>query len=147
VVAYRHTQFAWVLAGILVPGVLAAIGVVVFLPEGAMRAPWWTPWLLVAVLAVGLLLFGIGAFRRTVPLGDIRSCDRVRTRLRWGWGIRWTPAGWLYNVAGREAVRLELERERPLIVGSDDADALKAAIDARVAACAGRSPAAGGNRE
>jgi hypothetical protein len=161
--AYRHTQFAWVLAGVLVPGVLAAIGLMVFLPEGAMRAPWWTPWLLVAVLAVGLLLFGwltvevderrvhlrfgIGAFRRTVPLGDIRSCDRVRTRLHWGWGIRWTPAGWLYNVAGREAVRLELVRERPLIIGSDDADALKAAIDARIAAQAGRQPAAGGNRE
>ena len=161
--AYRHTQFAWVLAGFLVLGLLAAFGLVVFLPEGAMRAPWWTPWLLVAVLAVGLLLFGwltvevderqvhlrfgIGAFRRTVPIGEIRSCDRVRTRLRWGWGIRWTPAGWLYNVAGRDAVRLELVRERPLIIGSDDADALKAAIDAKIAAYAERPPAAGGNGE
>lgn len=161
--AYRHTQFAWVLAGVLVPGVFAAIGLMVFLPEGAMRAPWWTPWLLVAVLAFGLLLFGwltvevddrrvhlrfgIGAFRRTVRLGDIRGCDRVRTRLHWGWGIRWTPAGWLYNVAGREAVRLELVRERPLIIGSNDADALKAAIDAQIAARAGQPPAADGNRE
>jgi hypothetical protein len=161
--AYRHTQFAWVLAGVLVPGVFAAIGLMVFLPEGAMRAPWWTPWLLVAVLAFGLLLFGwltvevderrvhlcfgVGAFRRTVPVGDIRGCDRVRTRLHWGWGIRWTPAGWLYNVAGREAVRLELVRERPLIIGSNDADALKAAIDAQIAARAGQPPAADGNRE
>jgi len=163
VTAYRHTQFAWVLAGVLGLGLLAAIGLPVFLPEGAMRAPWWTPWLLVAVLAAGLLLFGwltvevdgrevrlrfgVGAFRRTVRVEDVRGCDRVQTRMRWGWGIRWTPAGWLYNVAGREAVRLDLLRERPVIIGSDDADALKAAIDAQIAAHAGRPSAAGGNRE
>jgi hypothetical protein len=163
VTAYRHTQFAWVLVVILVLGLVVGIGLPVFLPQGAMRAPWWTPWLLVAVLAAGLLLFGwltvevdtseirlrfgVGAFRRTVRVDDVRSCDRVQTRLRWGWGIRWTPAGWLYNVAGREAVRLDLLRERPVIIGSDDADALKAAIDARIGAHAGRPPAAGGKRE
>ena len=161
--AYRHTQFARILAGALVLGLLAAIGLPFVVPAEAMRAPWWTPWLLVAVLATGLLLFGwltvevdgreirlrfgVGAFRRTVAIGDVRNCDRVRTRLWWGWGIRWTPAGWLYNVAGREAVRLELLRERPMIIGSDDADALMAVIEARIAAHAGRTPLAAGNRE
>ena len=143
---YRHTQLAWVLAGAMALGLLAAVAVPFFVPEGAMRAPWWTPWLLVAVLATGLLLFGwltvevddrrvhlrfgIGAFRRTVPLGDIRSCDRVRTRLRWGWGIRWTPAGWLYNVSGRRAVRLELASERPVMIGTGDPRGLHEAIEA-----------------
>jgi hypothetical protein len=160
-VAYRHTQFGWVLAGALALGVLMTLGAILLLPTGAMRAPWWTPLLLVGLFTLALLLFGwltvevdereirlrfgIGAFRKTVPVGDIKSCDRVRTRLRWGWGIRWTPAGWLYNVSGRDAVRLESRGERPVIIGSDDADALKAAIDARIAAHAGRPSA--GNEE
>jgi len=160
-VAYRHTQFGWVLAGALALGVLMTLGAILLLPTGAMRAPWWTPLLLVGLFTFALLLFGwltvevdereirlrfgIGAFRKTVPVGDIKSCDRVRTRLRWGWGIRWTPAGWLYNVSGRDAVRLELRRERPVVIGSDDADALKTAIDARIAAHAGRPSA--GNEE
>ncbi len=150
-VAYRHTQFGWVLAGALALGVLVTAGVTLLLPEGAMRAPWWTPLLLVGLLAFSLGLFGwltvevdarevrlalgVGALRKTVPVAEIVTCQRIRTRLWWGWGLRWTPAGWLYNVSGREAVRLELARERPVIIGSDDADALKTAIDASVAAC------------
>lgn len=150
-VPYRHTQFGWVLAGALALGVLVTAGVTLLLPEGAMRAPWWTPLLLVGLLAFSLGLFGwltvevdareirlalgIGALRKTVHVAEIVTCQRIRTRLWWGWGLRWTPAGWLYNVSGREAVRLELARERPVIIGSDDADALKTAIDASVAAC------------
>jgi hypothetical protein len=48
-------------------------------------------------------------------------------------------------VSGRDAVRVELRGERPVVIGSDDADALKAAIDARIAAHAGRPGA--GNEE
>lgn len=147
---YRHTQFGWVLAGMLVLGVVLAAGVTLLLPHGAMRAPWWTPLLLVGLLAFSLGLFGwmtvvvdaceirlslgLGLLRKAVPVAEIVTCQRIRTRLWWGWGLRWTPAGWLYNVSGREAVRLELKRERPVIIGSDDADALKAAIDASVSA-------------
>ena len=131
-------------------GVVLAAGVTLLLPDGAMRAPWWTPLLLVGLLAISLGLFGwltvtvdtrdvrlslgLGLLRRAVPVAEIATCQRIRTRLWWGWGLRWTPAGWLYNVSGREAVRLELARERPVIIGSDDADGLKAAIDASVSA-------------
>jgi hypothetical protein len=157
-VSYRHTQFGWVLAFVVALCSAAAIVAAFVLPEGAMRAPWWTPLLLVALLGFGLVIFGwltvevdardvrirfgIGAFRKTIPVADVLRCERVRTRLRWGWGLRWTPAGWLYNVSGREAVRLESRRERPVVIGSDDADALKAAIDARMAVAAADRQAA-----
>jgi len=55
----------------------------------------------------------------------------VRTPLWWGWGLHWTPSGWLYNVSGRDAVRIDVRRERAVIVGSDDAPALKRALDER----------------
>ena len=107
--------------------------------------PWMVPGLY-AVLVVGWLLFfrlvvtvdervvraafGIGWISKEVPLSDILSAEIVRTRLWWGWGIHWTPAGWLYNVGGRQAVRLVLASERPLMIGSDEPQALLAAIDA-----------------
>jgi hypothetical protein len=111
------------------------------------------PWLVVALfglLALGLLTyatltidvdddrivarFGVGLIRRAIPVADIMRCEIVRTPVWWGWGLHWTPSGWLYNVSGRAAVRLELKGQRPLMIGSDDTERLKAAIDARLAA-------------
>ena len=110
------------------------------------------PWLVVALfglLALGFLTyatltvevdgqriqarFGIGLIRKTIPLADIARCEVVRTPTWWGWGLHWTPSGWLYNVSGRDAVRLELKSQRPVMIGSDEAERLKAAIDARLA--------------
>ena len=56
----------------------------------------------------------------------------MRTPSWWGWGLHWTPSGWLYNVSGRAAVRLEMKSERPVMVGSDEAELLKDAIDLRL---------------
>jgi len=110
------------------------------------------PWLVVALfglLALGLLAyatltvdvdaenvrvrFGIGLIRKSIPLSDIARCEIVRTPSWWGWGMHWTPSGWLYNVSGRAAVRLEMVSQRPVMIGSDEAERLKAAIDARLA--------------
>lgn len=110
------------------------------------------PWLVVALfglLALGLATyatltvdvnaeavsarFGVGFIRKSIPLSDIVRCDVVRTPAWWGWGLHWTPSGWLYNVSGRAAVRLDMKGEQPVMVGSDEADRLKAAIDARLA--------------
>ena len=75
-------------------------------------------------------IFGVGLIRKEVAIADVRRADLIRTRVWWGYGIHWTPSGWLYNVAGRDAVRLEIAGERALIIGTDDPEALKAAIDA-----------------
>jgi hypothetical protein len=109
------------------------------------------PWLVVSLfglLALGLLTyatltvevdaqrirarFGIGLIRKSIDLADIVRCDVVRTPSWWGWGMHWTPSGWLYNVSGRAAVRLQMSTERPVMLGSDEAERLKAAIDARL---------------
>ena len=107
------------------------------------------PWLVVALfllLAFGLAAyvtltvevdaervlarFGIGLIRKSIPLTDIARCEVVRTPSWWGWGMHWTPSGWLYNVSGRAAVRIEMRSQRPVMIGSDEAERLKAAIDA-----------------
>ncbi len=151
---YRHSQFGSVIAAGTVLGALMALGVTLSLSKQTLQQAWWlvvamfavlgAAWALFATLCVEVdarevrVRFGVGLIRKTVPIADIVRADIVRTRIWWGWGLHWTPAGWLYNVAGRDAVRLELRRERAIMIGSDEADRLKAAIDARVAGHSGR---------
>jgi hypothetical protein len=61
----------------------------------------------------------------------------VRNRWYYGWGIRITPRGWLYNVSGLDAVELALKNGKCVRIGSDEPHALARAIDhARGAASA-----------
>ena len=142
---YRHTQFGWAIAAGTVVGLAAATLLTVSLSAGTINAARWMVVALFGILAAAFFLFvtltvevdadgvrlrfGIGLIRRSVAIADIVRCDVVRTPLWWGWGLHWTPSGWLYNVSGRDAVRIDVRRERAVIVGSDDAAALKQAID------------------
>jgi hypothetical protein len=143
--AYRHTQFARRLVLTSVVYLVLASAVVAWLSEATRSAAAWLVVFLYAVLVAGIALFyrltvvvdnlsvravfGIGLLRRVVPLAQIAGTE-VHRLMRGGTGIRLTPAGWLYNAGGRDAVRLLLKRERPLIIGTDEPEALKAAIDA-----------------
>src|SRR6188472_882840 len=49
--------------------------------------------------------FGPGIIRKRVPLADIVSCEPIRIRWWYGWGIHVTPCGWLYNVSGFDGWR------------------------------------------
>lgn len=126
-------------------GLAVAVAGLAWLSPATLQA---APWLVVALFAILLggfalfwrllvevdgrvirAVFGVGIIRRTVELKDVRQVDVIRTRVWWGYGIHWTPSGWLYNVAGRDAVRLEVAGEKALMIGTDEPVALKAAID------------------
>jgi hypothetical protein len=79
-------------------------------------------------------VFGIGLLRRTIPLAQIRGARPVRNPWYWGLGIHRTPAGWLYNVSGLEAVELTLSDGQLCRIGSDDATHLAEAIAQALAA-------------
>jgi hypothetical protein len=65
-----------------------------------------------------------------IPLSDVVSAQRVRNSWWSGWGMRRIRGGNLYNVAGFEAVELELESGRKVRLGTDEPDALLAAVNA-----------------
>ncbi|MEZ4547968.1 MAG: hypothetical protein R3B51_09725 [Thermodesulfobacteriota bacterium] len=106
------------------------------------------PFLLIilAALAVSLLLFsiltvkvdgeevsvrfGVGLIRKRFPLSEIESHSAVRNPWYYGWGLRRTPIGWLYNVSGLEAVEITLKDGRKIRIGTDDPTGLDAAIGA-----------------
>ena len=75
--------------------------------------------------------FTTGWPRREVCLDDIAQTSMVTMSAVYGWGIRAVPGGWLWRAAGRRAVRIDRVSGRALIIGSDQPEALVAAIDDR----------------
>ena len=78
--------------------------------------------------------FGPGFWTRRIPLRDIQAVEPVRNPIWYGWGIRYTTRGWLYNVSGLDAVELTMRGEGRLRIGTDEperlAQALREATDA-----------------
>ena len=72
--------------------------------------------------------FGPGIIRKRVPLADIVSCEPIRIRWWYGWGIHVTPCGWLYNVSGFDAVAITLRDSRKFALGTDDPHGLTAGV-------------------
>lgn len=78
------------------------------------------------------LRFGVqplrGWFTKRFPLGDIISVRKVRNSWLYGFAIRYTPHGWLYCVSGLDAIELSLANGKSVRIGTDQVDALRAAI-------------------
>ncbi|MGE0594237.1 MAG: hypothetical protein AB7G23_18520 [Vicinamibacterales bacterium] len=138
---YRHTQVGYVTLG--------ALGV------AALGAAWSSirtssPIALGAALLLGGLVmmfstltvvvddasldvsFGPGLIRRRIPLGRIRAAREVRNRWYYGWGMRLTPAGWLWNVSGLGAVEVEFDDGHRFRIGSDEPGRLAEALQWRI---------------
>ena len=130
---YRHTQASRATIAVLAIAWAAALW-------GSVRTS--LPALITVTVLVGFLLvlfstltvivrdqaidvlFGPGLFRRRIPLRRIRAVRAVRTPWYYGWGIRWTPYGWLWNVSGRGGVEVQFEDGRRFRIGSDEPDKL-----------------------
>ncbi len=72
--------------------------------------------------------FGPGFWKKTYVLQDIESIEQVRNSWIFGWGIRLTPYGWLYNVSGLDAVEVQLRSGRKFRIGTDDPQGVISAI-------------------
>jgi len=145
---YRHTQqghliraaFGASLAGIVLAGLL-------------LRAPWIV---LGGALLMGILFacfhsltvevdtdavtvrFGVGIIRKRFRLDEIEDAHPVRNVWWYGWGIRLTPHGWLYNVSGLDAVELKLPGKKRFRIGTDEPRRLAQAISAAKGGVAAR---------
>ncbi len=73
--------------------------------------------------------FTCGLLRRRIPHEEIAAAKIVVTPWYRGWGMRKTRGGWQYNVSGRRAVELELPGGRTFTIGTDEPEALLAAIE------------------
>lgn len=131
---YENTQSARTIL------VLVSIGIIL-ISLGAVISANWFP-LLVAdgLLGATILLtfdltvivdadavrvkFGIGIIKKMIRIANIKNCKIVKNRWWYGWGIRWIPHGWLFNVAGFDAVELQMNDGKIYRLGSNEAEKL-----------------------
>jgi hypothetical protein len=136
-VHYRHTQIGKVIIVMLVLGAI----LMTVLMRNVMS---WTVVLGISILLlVGILFgtltvevadgklrfwFGPGLIRKEYSLSDVTSAESVRNHWYYGWGIRYTPHGWLFNVSGLDAVAITLSSGKQFRVGTDQPQELERAI-------------------
>ncbi len=135
---YEHTQ-----VGYLIIAVMAAVMVWI----GVVLANAGINWIAIAglvVIAIALVLFssltvviweedlearfGPGPIRKRFKLNEIESCQVVKNHWYYGWGIRLTPHGVLYNVSGFHAVEIKLRTGKKFRIGTDVPQELEEAI-------------------
>lgn len=69
---------------------------------------------------------------KRIPLAEVHRVEVVRNTWWYGFGIRLTPHGWMYNVWGLDAVQLSFHDGQTFRIGTDDPAALAAALSAQV---------------
>jgi hypothetical protein len=138
---YRHTQVGYVTGGLTL--VVLPLIYYAFMAEGGLGAfghAMLGAFGILAVLFSSLTVkvtdrelvfyFGPGFWERRFALDDIVSVEVVQNSPLYGWGIRYTHHGWLYNVSGLRAVEVTIRGEEQLRIGTDKPEALKQALEA-----------------
>jgi len=135
---YKHTQFGYLIT------ILLTIGIILILLLMKIYGFNWIAFIVLVFLILCLLLFstltisinndileisfGIGLIRKKFLLKDIESCRIVKNPWYYGWGIRLTPYGWLYNVSGFYAVEIVLKTGKRYRIGTNAPNELEKAI-------------------
>lgn len=142
-VRYEHRQWTW-LPGIGVIAALVAVGIATTsVPTKWSDYTHWI-WIVPVVAALPAVVFsslwtavdastlrwhfGPSFWRKSIALTDIAQVEVIRTSFWNGWGIRHTRRGWLYNVAGFDAVRVTTRNGTSVLIGTDDVKRFAAAI-------------------
>ena len=73
--------------------------------------------------------FGLRIIRKTFPLKEIETYRVVKNPWYYGWGIRFTPRGWLFNVSGFSAIELQMKNGKQYRIGTDEPDNLVAVLE------------------
>ena len=135
---YQHIQIGYLTIGML--GAVALFIVCLMAVAGFT----WTAFALLVILLISLVLFatltviiekdvleirfGPGVIQKRFPLKDIESCQIVKNPWYYGWGIRLSPSGWLFNVSGFYAVEIRMRTGKAYRIGTDVPNDLEKAI-------------------
>ena len=136
---YEHIQIGYLTISALSIAILVMIGIMV------NKGLNWTAFIGMSIVVVCLdlfatlkttiddtvldLRFSMGIVRKRFLLKDIKSCEIVKNPWYYGWGIHLTPDGWLYNVSGFDAVKINMKTGKSCLIGTDAPDELAKAIE------------------
>jgi len=144
---YKHTQRGTLTITVIGGGVALLAGLAVYMYQTGHEAAW-VPTAVAAILGVTLLVFhslnvevgdgelrlqyGVGFPSKTINLSEVAKVETVRNRWWYGWGIRYTPHGWLYNICGLDAIELTFHSGYTMRIGTDEPKALRDAVRAEL---------------
>ncbi|MDP6835279.1 MAG: hypothetical protein QF392_03825 [Candidatus Poseidoniia archaeon] len=74
------------------------------------------------------LTFGIGLIHRSIIRTDVVAAEAVRNLFWYGWGIRYTPNGWMWNIYGLDAVEITYTSSKKFRIGTDEPEQLIQAL-------------------
>jgi hypothetical protein len=139
---YEHTQVGYLII-IAVLATLILIGIIL-----ALAGFNWIAFAVMVLLAATLVLFssltvvieddilevrfGPGLIHRRFNLSDIESTRVVKNPWYYGWGLRGTPHGRLYNVSGFYGVEIKLINGTQVRIGTDVPRELNRAIEQNI---------------
>jgi len=147
---YEHTQTGTV-------QILASVAAIaVILTGGYFIGMYWFLPVAAIVLLASALVFGtltvsvcddalrirfgpVGLIRKSWPARDIASVSPVQNPWYYGWGIRPTPTGTLYTIAGTQGIEVRMLDGKTFRIGTDEPEVLREAIELSRAA-AGHLP-------
>ncbi len=141
---YRHTQTGWF---IIVPLAAALVMMSAMYFEVYGSDYIWVIRAVFIVVVLCLLIFynltvaieggniyvgfSFGLIKKIMKLSDIESCEHVRNRWWYGWGVRYVHgSGLMFNVSGLDAVELTLKDGKKFRIGTDEPAKLIEAIKA-----------------
>lgn len=141
-IRYHHRQHSYFMLPIFLFISFAFLVVALITPEPAwLQALFYilSPFLLLLGIVFSRLTvtvdeqnliwhFGMGFWRHIIARADIVHATPIKTKWWWGWGIRLTPHGWLYNVDGLDAVKVQTNAGRTVLIGTNEPDALVTAL-------------------
>lgn len=141
-IQYEHRQIGY----ILLVSYCLVIAIAVWIGTATAFHP--IVWIVIIAMSVVLFLFGwmtvtinarkikirfgLGLMRKNIRLKNVQSVRTVRNPWYYGWGIRYTPHGWLYNVSGFSAVEVQQINGRRFRIGTNEPEELRAAIERAV---------------
>ena len=148
-VYFREVQRLWAWVLLLVALSVPIVAVVTALPQNSGNHPGPRPYVFLGVPGLLAVWFSLGSLvtevrerelsihfhwlwpERLISWSQIRSAE-AETYFSGGWGVRWRADGMTYNVSGNRSVRIELTGGETVIVGSQRAGELAAAIGERI---------------
>ncbi len=71
---------------------------------------------------------GVGLVQKKIRLDEIKTCEAVRNKWYYGWGVRKIPHGWLYSVSGLKAVQIIMKNGSRIRFGTDEPESVCQAI-------------------
>ena len=75
------------------------------------------------------IYFGLGLIRKDFLIKEIVGYRVVKNPWTYGWGIRFTPSGWLYSVSGFSVIELQMKNGKKYRIGTDDPNGFSKALD------------------